>query len=166
MSERTEVRRGSRIAELSLVGGHPVIDLVNTVEPRLPVPSEDHLGTPDDLLTWARPAGIAEEEELAGVIAAWGRSPGAAARALSVVKEVREALEAVLSSLLGLGPSVAETEQRLEFLARQWSSAAGRATVVFGGENGKAARLRTAARPHSARPRPCGNGRRRPVVQP
>ena len=81
MSETAEVRRGMRIAELSLVGGHAAIDLVNTVEPRLPVPSEDHLGTPDDLLTWARRAGIAEEEELAGVIAAWGTSPGAAARA-------------------------------------------------------------------------------------
>ena len=143
MSETAEVRRGMRIAELSLVGGHAAIDLVNTVEPRLPVPSEDHLGTPDDLLTWARRAGIAEEEELAGVIAAWGTSPGAAARAFSAVKEVREALEAVLSSLLGLGPTGAETEPRLDFLARLWSSAAGRATLVLGGENGEAARLRT-----------------------
>ncbi len=143
MSESTKVGRGRRIAELSLVGGHPAIDLVNTVEPRLPVPGEDHLGTPDDLLTWARRTAIAEEGELAVVVSAWGRSPGAAVRALGAVREVREALEAVLSSLMSLGPSVAETEQRLDFLARQWSSAAGRATLVFGGANGKAARLRT-----------------------
>ena len=87
---------------------------------------------------------MAEDEELAAVAAAWGASPGAAARALSAVTEIRGALEIVLSWLLGLGPSVAETEQTLDFLARQWASAAGRATLSLGslgGENGRAAHL-------------------------
>jgi predicted RNA-binding Zn ribbon-like protein len=142
MSESGEVRHATRIAELPLAGGHPAIDLVNTVTPRLPVPEQDHLGTPGDLLTWARRTGIAEDEELAAVGAAWGTSPGSAARALSAVREIRGALETVLSWLLGLGPSVAETEQTLDFLARQWASAAGRATLALGGENGRAAHLR------------------------
>jgi predicted RNA-binding Zn ribbon-like protein len=147
MSAVKEQGMGSRICELPLVGGHAAVDIVNTVEPRLPAPSEDHLGTAADLLTWARRAGIAEEEELGAVATAWENSPGTAARALSTVRETREALEAVLASLLGFGPDAAVTEQRLDFLARQWASAAGRAMLVLGGENGKAAHVRSGAVP-------------------
>lgn len=147
MSEGKEVRQGVRIAELPLVAGHPAIDLVNTVTPRLPVPDEDHLSTPGDLLIWARRVGIAVEEELAAVAGAWGTSPGAAARALSAVKEIRGSLETVLSWRLGFGTNIAEVEQTLDFLARQWASAAGRTTLVVGGDNGETAQLMTGTVP-------------------
>ena len=146
MSVGKEVRQGARIGELPLVAGHPAIDLVNTVTPRLPVPDEDHLSTPGDLLVWARRAGIAVEAELAAVAGAWEAAPGAAARALSAVKEIRGSLETVLSWRLGLG-NTAEVRQTLDFLARQWASAAGRTTLVVGGDNAGTAQLMTGTVP-------------------
>lgn len=143
MSEVTSVKRGTRIGELPLVGGHPAIDLLNTVTPRLPEPEEDHLRTPGDLLIWARRTNLAGEEELGAVAAAWEAVPGAAARALGAVTEIRGELEVALSWCLGLGPTLVETEHTLDFLARHWAAAIGRATLVPDGTNGKAARLRS-----------------------
>ncbi len=90
-----------------MVGGHPAIDLVNTVEPRLPVAGRhDHLGMPDDLLTWARRADLVDEREAAEIARAWREAPQAAGSALASVIQIREALFTALAA--GLGPDYAQ----------------------------------------------------------
>src|SRR6185437_576362 len=46
---------------LTLVGGHPALDLVNTAERGVPAagaPPQDHLATPQDVVVWARRIGL------------------------------------------------------------------------------------------------------------
>lgn len=138
---RSEASEKSRVAELPLVGGHRAIDLVNTVSPRLPTAGQDHLASPDDLLVWALRTRTVEDDELAAVSEAWKASPAAAGRALSTVKDIREALGTVLGSLVGSTEAPAGTDEALEFLARQWASAAGRTGLMLGGVGLAAAHL-------------------------
>ena len=54
----------SRVATVPLVGGRPVLDLVNTVSWRGdPGRREDHLGTAEHCVTWAVRAGVLEPDE-------------------------------------------------------------------------------------------------------
>jgi predicted RNA-binding Zn ribbon-like protein len=92
------------VDELPLVGGHPALDLVNTVEPRLPATGRhEHLAAPADLLAWAGRATLITAAEAAAVAAAWAASPGTAASALASVIQVREALAAALDEILDPG---------------------------------------------------------------
>jgi predicted RNA-binding Zn ribbon-like protein len=85
------------ITDLPLVAGHPVLDLVNTVEPRGDGPPErDHLRSPHDLLVWAGRAGIVDTAEAARVGAAWAADAPAAQQALRVVRDLRETVYGVL----------------------------------------------------------------------
>src|ERR1700742_5102330 len=46
---------------LTLVGGHPALDLVNTAERGVSAagaPPRDHLATPEDVVVWARRVGL------------------------------------------------------------------------------------------------------------
>src|SRR5918994_975549 len=55
---------GMDITALPLVGGHPALDLVNTVEPGTPTPGtrpRDHLADPAALLHWARRVGLVDD---------------------------------------------------------------------------------------------------------
>ena len=72
---------------MRLDGGHPVIDLVNTVygQPRGPVEA-DVLQRPEDLVTFARRLGLAGADTPAG---------GAALRR---ARELRDALDALLEA--------------------------------------------------------------------
>jgi predicted RNA-binding Zn ribbon-like protein len=156
------------IAELPMVGGHPAIDLINTVEPRLPVAGRhEHLDTPAALLTWARRAGLADESEAAEVTRAWSESPEAADSALASVIRIREALFTAL--VPGLGSNYAQvggqpgvpagipageqlageqlgTEQALEYLSLRWSAATARSSLRPG-EGTRGARLAIGSAP-------------------
>jgi predicted RNA-binding Zn ribbon-like protein len=124
---------GASVAHLPLVGGHPAIDLVNTVEPRVPLNDRhDHLAAPDDLLTWAQRAGIIDAAEACAVVAVWASSPAAGGRALSAVKNTREALYAVLSEMVSPGGGSAGTDLELEHLRTGWAAAANRSRLVPG----------------------------------
>jgi predicted RNA-binding Zn ribbon-like protein len=119
-------------SNLPLVAGHPGLDLVNTVEPRVvgQAPERDHLTGSEALLVWARRAGLADEVELAEVARAWERGPGAARAALAAVTEIRESLYAVLAGATGLAPAdAAETGAALERLHTRWHAAVGRSTL-------------------------------------
>jgi predicted RNA-binding Zn ribbon-like protein len=122
----------SGIQEIPLVAGHPALDLVNTVEPRLPasVPGEphlDHLATPSDLLVWVVRAGLLDEAEAITEAAAWKIEPGLADRCLAEVVAAREALYAVLSSRLEEGPGGGEEAQaQLALIMANWAAAAAR----------------------------------------
>src|SRR3954468_19641850 len=67
-----------------LVGGHYVLDLINTVEPRAVVAERvDRLAEPADLVTWAVRAGVIDDTEAAAVKAAWNASAVAGTQALA-----------------------------------------------------------------------------------
>ena len=151
----------SGVTALPLVGGHQALDLVNTVEPRLPVAGQhEHLAEPADLLLWAQYAGLIDAAEVAAVDGAWAASPAASHAALAATKEIREALSAVLQAPLDRGSSSgsgtglgsraglatgaaadpAETAA-LEYLWLRWAAAAARSTLVPGAGPGAAAQL-------------------------
>jgi len=133
------------VADLPLVSGHPALDLVNSVEPRLPVAGRhEHLAGPDDVLLWARRAGLVDAAESRAVAAAWAGSPAAGDRALAAVIQTREALSAVLTAVLspaapdrltltGLTPDRLTPDRLtpdLEYLSVTWAAAASRGRLV------------------------------------
>ena len=72
----------SRAATIPLIGGRPVLDLVNTISWRGgPDRSEDHLQSADDCLVWAARAGVLTDEEAAALAHRLASNP-AARRAL------------------------------------------------------------------------------------
>ncbi|HTF11455.1 MAG TPA: CGNR zinc finger domain-containing protein [Asanoa sp.] len=108
------------ITDLPLVAGHPVLDLVNTVEPRGDEPPErDHLASPHDLLVWAGRAGIVGTEEAARVGAAWSADAPAAQQALRVARDLRETVYGTLVRGTSADP-----------LLSWWRDALGRAELV------------------------------------
>ena len=153
------------IADLPLVGGHPALDLVNTVEPRLPAAGRhEHLKVPGDVLTWALRTQLVDPAEGRAVAAAWAASPAAADRALSAILQTREALSVALSALLSPPSPTAEDDPQpdtqmpaqvksaaehapgpllaeLEYLSVTWSGAAGRSRLTLGSSGGPLARL-------------------------
>jgi predicted RNA-binding Zn ribbon-like protein len=126
------------IPDLPLVSGHPVLDLVNTVEPRSPGPPErDHLARPADLLAWARRAGVVDGREADAVAGTWADDPAGAERSLRAAVELRESAYAVLTAALAAEPpdvtaSGAGAEGAAACLAGHWAAAAGRARLEPG----------------------------------
>jgi predicted RNA-binding Zn ribbon-like protein len=127
---------------LNVVGGHVALDLVNTVEPRVPGSTEgnDHLGAPDDLAHWASRVALLDEDEVADVRRAWSEGDQGA-RALAVALEVREATYAVLLAQLG---TLDDADDALEVLLRHWRQAMGRSTLSLApGDTGDRLRVGT-----------------------
>jgi len=122
-------------SRLPLVGGHVVLDLVNTVTPRVAVRDEepyDHLVDPAALLVWAGRAALIDEAEVAEVAAAWRRDPDAAFTALDAVREIREAVHVVLLAAAGMMPhDPAVTAPALDRLHGRWLASAGRSALVL-----------------------------------
>ena len=173
----------SGVTALPLVGGHQALDLVNTVEPRLPVAGRhEHLAEPADLLLWAQYAGLIDAAEVAAVDGAWAASPAASHAALAATKEIREALSAALQAPLDRGSSSgsgtglgsraglatgaaadpAETAA-LEYLWLRWAAAAARSTLVPGAGPGAAAQLIVGSAPGPAHPGPGSPRGRQPA---
>jgi predicted RNA-binding Zn ribbon-like protein len=98
---------------MRLDGGHPALDLVNTVygQPDEP-PEADVLAAPDDLVTFARRVGLADG------------STRASPAALRDARRLRDALDAVLDARLAGDPPPAAPRAALE--------AAGRAALTAG----------------------------------
>jgi predicted RNA-binding Zn ribbon-like protein len=119
--------------EPRLVGGHIALDLVNTVAPRVPGGVE-YIGTPAELLAWARRVDLVTDDEAEEIRAAWD---GAAA--LRATMDIREAAHGVLTAALdsGLAPPSAE----LRRLSGHWTDAAARSALEAGGPGGPPARL-------------------------
>jgi predicted RNA-binding Zn ribbon-like protein len=114
------------VAELPLVGGHPALDLVNTVE-RGRGERRDHLTDPTALLTWALRAGLIDDGEARAVADDWERDPAAGLAALAAVREAREALHRALLAAMGVGPP---DPGPLERLRARWVAALGRARLA------------------------------------
>jgi len=83
----------SRPEPIELIGGHPALDLVNTVSWRLDVKRQrENLAVPLDLLTWAQRAVVLHNDELSAMRVALAQDPEMAERVLRQVHELREQL--------------------------------------------------------------------------
>ncbi len=113
-----------RNADLRIVGGHPALDLINTVAPRQ-IGQHDHhdyLSTPADLLAWAERIELIDRASAQTVAHAWAGAPTTAGQALHAARDVREAAYAVLAG--------AEPGPALDRLSLRWAAAAARSELV------------------------------------
>lgn len=119
---------------LRIVGGHPALDLVNTVEPREPggVGGRDHLSGPGELLAWSRRIEVLTDDEASAVSASWLGRPGLGESALRATVEIREATYSLLSARLTDSQSLQGSE--FEQLMLRWAAAAARSALVPGGD--------------------------------
>jgi len=109
----TSVVRSAIAANMRLDGGHPALDLVNTVygQPGGPVEA-DVLATPEDLVTFARRVGLADQT-----------TPPSPSTLRSAVA-LRDALDAVLRAWLAGGAPAAAPRAAVEAAARAALTAA------------------------------------------
>jgi predicted RNA-binding Zn ribbon-like protein len=116
------------MTELNVVGGDVALDLVNTVEPRVPGGSDgnDHLRSSEDLLAWSLRVGLLTSSEAEQVRTAWHNADQAAS-GLSAALELREATYAVMLAELGVAADGAEPA--LAVLQRLWAQAVARAAL-------------------------------------
>ena len=80
------------IGNIRIVGGHPALDLVNTIGSRRDRVGADYLMTYDDLLLWAARQGVLGEAEAAALRVRAEAEPRGAATALDRAKQLRECL--------------------------------------------------------------------------
>ncbi|MDR6668073.1 CGNR zinc finger domain-containing protein [Rhizobium sp. 1399] len=80
------------IHDISLLGGHPALDFVNTVDSRGECWGPEFLNTYDDLVVWARRADLIDDKERDVLLAKAGKPGSHAENALEQAKELREAL--------------------------------------------------------------------------
>jgi predicted RNA-binding Zn ribbon-like protein len=121
--------------ELRLVGGHPALDLVNTVAPRLRdgTGGREYLRDPAELLAWSRRVGIVGAAEEAAVGDAWRAAPPTAEQALRAAIEIREATYVVLvvqSAGVSNRQDALDSELALERLTLRWAAAAARSALL------------------------------------
>jgi predicted RNA-binding Zn ribbon-like protein len=122
-----------RKPELRIVGGHPVLDLVNTVTPRRPG-GQEHLNSPTTLLAWSQRVGLVDAGEARAIGTAWRARSGSAGQALHATLDVRESVYEVLAARLADSSPDSGAEAgvaaALEHLALRWSAATARSTLV------------------------------------
>jgi predicted RNA-binding Zn ribbon-like protein len=83
----------SRPESIELIGGHPALDLVNTVSWRHDADQwRENLAVPRDLLTWTLRAAVLDEDHLNAMRSAMAEDPKTAEGVLRRVHELREQL--------------------------------------------------------------------------
>jgi predicted RNA-binding Zn ribbon-like protein len=85
-----------RILSLDLLGGHPALDFINTVDWRDRADAEDCLVSYAALLAWARRVGLLDAAEAKVLARAAATEPAAAAAALAAAIGLRETLYRLL----------------------------------------------------------------------
>lgn len=119
---------GTPFTPASFVGGHAVLDFLNTAAGRAEDP-RDWLGSYARLLEWADAAGVAAGEELDAATALAGADEMAAAAALGRAVALRESLWRVFSAKAdGHVPAGAD----LEAVRAAWAAAADRGRFIAG----------------------------------
>ncbi|MGC4849002.1 CGNR zinc finger domain-containing protein [Micromonospora sp. DT15] len=123
------------VCQLPMVGGHPVLDLVNTLE-RGGTSPHDFLSDSSALLRWSVQVGLISDAEADQVGRAWGDEPAAAHAGLAAVRDIREGLYLVMLAAItdaddsAAGDPVA-AGAALVGLHQRWSGAAARAKFVL-----------------------------------
>jgi predicted RNA-binding Zn ribbon-like protein len=83
----------SRPESIELIGGHPALDLVNTVSWRHDTDRwRENLAVPPDLFTWAHRAAVLDKHHLTAMRLAIAEDPETAEHVLRQVHELREQL--------------------------------------------------------------------------
>jgi predicted RNA-binding Zn ribbon-like protein len=124
----------TELAAKPLPGGHPALDLVNTVAPREVLPDgsrpQERLTDPAALLAWARRAGLVDDAEAGAAARAWQLDPGAAAAALDGVRDLRDCLYLTLIDAAGLVPQpVGQAAAARQRLHGRWVAAMARSAL-------------------------------------
>ncbi len=114
-----------------MVGGHPALDLVNTIERGGEAP-HDFLTDGSAVLRWATQIGLVSDAEVDQVGRAWHDEPAAAHAGLAAVRDIRESLYLVLLATItdAAGDPLA-AGAALVALHQRWSGAAARARFVL-----------------------------------
>ncbi|MDF0700453.1 ABATE domain-containing protein [Rhizobium sp. MC63] len=86
------------IHDISLLGGHPALDFVNTVDSRGESWGPDFLNSYTDLVAWASRLDLIDDKERDTLLVRAGRSPSDAEKELRQAKELREALNRLFLS--------------------------------------------------------------------
>ncbi|CAN7676826.1 CGNR zinc finger domain-containing protein [Rhizobium sp. LjRoot98] len=101
------------IGEISLLGGHPALDFVNTVDSRGERWGPEFLNSYSDLVTWARRLEVIDDEEQRTLLSLATKSPSEAKKELIRARELREALHRIFLTEAGDEPV---SEKDLELL--------------------------------------------------
>lgn len=109
------------MATVSTVGGHVVLDLVNTDRDR-------HLHTPADLLRSAGWLDLVDAGTAGAIEASWAADPARRDAALGATLELREAVHRIL--LAALDEPVEHDTAALPTLHRHWADATRRAVLT------------------------------------
>ncbi|MGW7685404.1 CGNR zinc finger domain-containing protein [Kribbella sp. NPDC054772] len=124
-------------AEFRIVGGHPALDLVNTVSPRLRggEAEHDYLTSPAELLAWSRRIELIDTRDFSAVEGTWRTAPELAAKALRATLEIREATYDVLAPRADGAAVAVDGVKRsegsaFERLMLRWSAAAARSMLI------------------------------------
>ncbi|GIH09798.1 hypothetical protein Rhe02_78650 [Rhizocola hellebori] len=147
------------VCQLPMVGGHPALDLVNTLERGEPVEGEpppyDFMCDTSALLRWTALAGLISDAEVNRVRRVWRDDPAVAHAGLAAVRDIREGLHLVLLAAISAadgeepgapgdpaaGDPIAAGAALVE-LHERWSGAVARAALVL--DKGDPPRVRLA----------------------
>lgn len=135
------------VGHLPLVGGHPALDLVNTLERGTPLdggPPHDSLSDTSALLRWTARAGLISDAERDRADRAWRDDPASAQAGLAAVRDIREGLHVVVLAMIrpadggpagdASGPAEGDpiaAGAALVALHERWAGAAARAALVL-----------------------------------
>lgn len=135
------------VGQLPLVGGHPALDLVNTLERGVPLdggPPHDSLSDASALLRWAARADLISDAERDRAGRVWRDDPASAQAGLAAVRDIREGLHVVVLATIrpadggpagdAGGPAEGDpivAGAALVALHERWAGAAARAALVL-----------------------------------
>jgi predicted RNA-binding Zn ribbon-like protein len=133
-------------SNVPLVGGHPALDLVNSLERGVPRPdpaNQDFLVDPPAGVAWATRAGLLPDtREADAVRRAWDVDPGRAGHALDRLIGIRESAYTALHAASSTsGWDTRETQRALEHLHAEWRAAVSRSTVNVATDGPAAVRI-------------------------
>jgi predicted RNA-binding Zn ribbon-like protein len=113
------MEKNRSVSTLHIVGGHPGLDLANTVDSRRNQGGPDVLAAYGDLLEWAERVGLLGAEAAAKLRRCADVAPGEAEAALARTKRLREAIYRVFSALAAGGEPPASDLGLIEDQARR-----------------------------------------------
>ncbi|MEU4471904.1 CGNR zinc finger domain-containing protein [Micromonospora sp. NPDC023888] len=124
------------VSQLPLVGGHPALDLVNTLERGGGESPHDFLSDSSALLRWSARLGVLSDAEADQVGQAWRDDAAAAHAGLAAVRDVREGLHLVMLATItdaagGTAGDPVAAGAALVALHQRWAGAAARARFVL-----------------------------------
>jgi predicted RNA-binding Zn ribbon-like protein len=109
--------RAGQQPEFKFIGGHPALDLANTVAWRLGDASQDYLRSYEDLLRWSKQAGLLDSRTAAHLRGLARRSPDEAESVLQRALQVREVTYRLCEAVLhGKRPSAGDVDALNRFV--------------------------------------------------